>query len=62
MFYVGMKVKIKPEAWKRDFPNEPYPFQGIQIITDMPDHPPFDDAFMLSFPLHWWKEDDLEMI
>jgi hypothetical protein len=62
MFYVGMKVNIKPEAWKRfciennyseDLPISP------QYITDMPDHSPYHDKFMLSFPLYWWNEDDL---
>ncbi len=61
-FYVGMKVNIKPESWKKfcieNNYAEDFPICS-QFITDMPDHSPYHDKFMLSFPLHWWNEDDL---
>lgn len=62
MFFVGMKVDIKPEAWKRFcIENNCDTDSPIcsQYITDMPSHSPFHDKIMLSFPFYWWNEDDL---
>ena len=57
--YVGAKVKVKRRAWMRHFPDLPYP--GPQRITEMPTHKPFDDKVMLTFPMHWWDETDIEL-
>lgn len=61
MYYTGSKVSIKPEAWERyckeEGVNKPLP--PPQIITHAPNHPPFDEKFMLSFPFYWWNEDDI---
>lgn len=59
--FVGCKVTIKPEAWKRfledgksdlDKPNP-----GPRVVTIMPAH---NEAVMLDFPYWWWRETDLE--
>lgn len=55
---VGAKVKVKRRAWRKHFPDLPHP--GIQRITEMPAHKPFDDKVMLTYPMHWWEEGDLD--
>jgi hypothetical protein len=64
--FVGCKVMIKPEAWKRYLEvtksdlNKPNP--SPREVALMPGNQPFDNAVMLDFPLFWWHELDLELV
>ena len=64
MIRVGSKVRITDKAWARFQAaiGRPSPHPGVQIVTDMPAHPPFHDKFLLSYPLHWWTKEDLQEI
>ena len=64
MILVGSRVRITPEAWKK--------FQvelgrelsdpGVQIVTNMPAHPPYHDKYLLTWPFQWWNVEDLEEV
>jgi hypothetical protein len=57
MLAVGQIVRIKQDAWIRDFPFHKEPFVAVQPIKFIK-----DNRVMLAFPLHWWDEDDLEVL
>lgn len=62
-FSVGSKVKIKQSAWENFSKRYNLPFCTplIQTIISMPRHPPYHNKIMLSYPLMWWDEDDIEL-
>jgi hypothetical protein len=57
MLVIGQVVRIKQDAWIRDFPAHKEPFVPTQVVKYIK-----DNRVMLSFPLHWWFEDDLEIL
>lgn len=62
MLRVGQKVRIKPDGWAR-FVQETGSKSanpGVQVITVMPAHPPFDAHVRVSFPIFWFREDEVE--
>ena len=62
MLCVGTHVRIKPEAWNRYLSEEklpetmPPPPPPAQIIARNPEQ----NIALLSFPLFWWDEEDIE--
>ena len=62
MIQEGTRVRVKPDAWAREWPRRDYPISPIQIVVNIGSHPPFEGLYMLSWPLHWWNEEDLEIV
>jgi hypothetical protein len=60
--YVGCKVIIKSEAWKKYLEfnkmDSDKPDPGPREVAIMPAH---NEAVMLDFPYYWWHESDLEL-
>ena len=63
-FGIDSWVRIKREAWEREFPNMPYEGNGDlpKQVDYMPSHPPFDGYCMLAYPFVWWKYDELDPV
>jgi len=57
MLVVGQIVRIKISAWERDFPAHKEPFVPTQVVKHIK-----NNKAMLSYPLHWWFEEDLEVL
>ena len=54
----GTRIRIKDEAWARELPTTPYPKCPEQMVTAIDPQ----GRYMLSFPVYWWQEEDLEVI
>lgn len=62
-FHVGQEVRIKPDGWAR-FVQETKsesPNPGTQKIAHLPHRPPFSRV-RLTFPLFWFREDEIEAV
>jgi len=63
MFKINDKVKIKEEVWQKfcNDNNFPISLNVEQLVTRV--HSNNQEMFyLLSFPLVWWREEDLEEI
>lgn len=62
---VGDRVTIRQSAWdeaRRKQGLDVWRNPGVQVVSEIGTHPPFDGMIMLSFPLWWWKPEDLEKV
>ena len=61
MIPIGTRVRIRREAWERVYPHKPWITSAFTIYV-IGTHSPFEGMYQLSWPLHWWKEEDLEVV
>lgn len=61
---VGIRVTIRHEAWSAARQNglDVFHNPGVQVVTEIGSNHPFDGMVMLSFPMWWWKPEDLEKV